>query len=201
MSGFIMFIMFILNIFTIMAIIVLYMRQNRLANFERDQERKAREMEETMATFVLALKEENDRLIHTLSNNNVDTTELNVNEKNISRNSSASSQTQAVDRPNRQVVKVKQEDASSLELPDLPINEEDILEISRKPLEHGDNYKQSTSFQESLKQELKNHEQRAKPTLSDQVNNLLHEGLTTEEIAKKLNKGKTEIELLIRFNR
>ena len=87
-------------------------------------------------------------------------------------------------------------------MPDLPITNEDKLEISTNRLEdHGDGYNQNTSFQETLKQELQNHEQQVKPALSDQVNGLLQKGLTTEEVAKKLNKGKTEIELLLRFNR
>ncbi|KMJ58662.1 hypothetical protein AB685_12360 [Bacillus sp. LL01] len=36
-------------------------------------------------------------------------------------------------------------------------------------------------------------------SLKDQVKYLIDEGLTSEEIAKKLNKGKTEIELLLKF--
>ena len=91
MSGFIMFIMFVLNIFTIMAIIVLYTRQNRLANFEKAQESRAREMEESMAAFVLELKEENDRLIRTLAIKEAASNELNSSEKIHSRKSSSSS--------------------------------------------------------------------------------------------------------------
>ncbi|KPB04389.1 hypothetical protein [Bacillus sp. CHD6a] len=36
-------------------------------------------------------------------------------------------------------------------------------------------------------------------TLKDQVNHLSEKGLSASQIAKKLNKGKTEIELLLKF--
>lgn len=201
MSSFLMFIMFVLNIFTIMAIIVLYTRQNRLANFEKAQESRAREMEESMAAFVLELKEENDRLIRALAMKDAVSNELNASEKIHSQKNSSSSQKQSAS-PARKLVHGKEEDATSLKLPDLPITHEDKLEISINRLEeHGDGSNQSESFQETLKQELQNHEHKVKPTLSEQVNDLLQKGLTTEEVAKKLNKGKTEIELLSRFNR
>ena len=85
MTGFIIFIMFGLNIFTIMAIIVLYTRQNRLANIEKAQESRAREMEESMAAFVLELKEENDRLIRALAMKDAASNELNSSEKILSQ--------------------------------------------------------------------------------------------------------------------
>ncbi|KMY49472.1 hypothetical protein [Peribacillus loiseleuriae] len=201
MSGFIMFIMFVLNIFTILAIIVLYTRQNRLGNFEKNQESRAREMEESMAAFVLELKGENDRLIRALAMKDAASNELNSSEKLLSRKTTSSSLRQSVG-PSRQTVHAKEEDATSLKLPDLPITNDDKLEISTNRLvEHEGGSNQRTSFQETLKQELQNHEQQLKSTLSDQVNDLLQKGLTTEEVAKKLNKGKTEIELLLRFNR
>ncbi|MFJ5622087.1 hypothetical protein ACIQD3_04980 [Peribacillus loiseleuriae] len=195
------FIMFVLNIFTILAIIVLYTRQNRLGNIEKDQESRAREMEESMAAFVLELKEENDRLIRALAMKDAASNELNSSEKLLLRKTTSSSLRQSVG-PARQIVHAKEEDATSLKLPDLPITNDDKLEISTNRLvEHEDGSNQRTSFQETLKQELQNHEQQLKSTLSDQVNDLLQKGLTTEEVAKKLNKGKTEIELLLRFNR
>ena len=87
-------------------------------------------------------------------------------------------------------------------MPDLPITDNDKLEISTNRLEgREDGLKQSASFQETLKQELQSHKQPVQPTLLDEVSVLLQKGLSTEEVAKKLNKGKSEIELLLRFNR
>ena len=108
MSGFILLIMFVLNIIAIMAIIVLYTRQNRLANFEKVQERRASEMEESMAAFVLELKEENDRLIHALARKDTASIELNSSEKNHSQKTSSHLQRQSMVGRTRQTAHSKE---------------------------------------------------------------------------------------------
>ena len=74
---------------------------------------------------------------------------------------------------------------------------EDRLELSV-----GSEIKESTpekaSFMETLQASL-NGQSVQEPSLHEQVNSLAKQGLSAEEIAQHLKRGKTEIELLLKF--
>ena len=63
MSGIFMFILFLLNILTIFAVIVLFLRQNRFIQAEKDQKAMMAEMEELMSGYMMEMKEENEALL------------------------------------------------------------------------------------------------------------------------------------------
>ena len=69
MSGIFMFILFLLNIVTIFAVIVLYLRQNRFIQAEKDQKAMMAEMEELMSGYIMEMKEENEALLDKLMDN------------------------------------------------------------------------------------------------------------------------------------
>src|SRR5690606_37045265 len=65
--AFLIFILFILNIFLIFAVIILYTRQNKLVEFEKDQQKLKTESEEMLIGFLMELKEENEQFIKKVS--------------------------------------------------------------------------------------------------------------------------------------
>ena len=68
MTGIFMFILFLLNIITIFAVIVLFLRQNRFIQAEKDQKAMVAEMEELMSGYMMEMKEENEALLEKLMN-------------------------------------------------------------------------------------------------------------------------------------
>ena len=69
MTGIFMFILFLLNIITIFAVIVLYLRQNRFIQAEKDQKAMMAEMEALMSGYIMEMKEENEALLDKLMDN------------------------------------------------------------------------------------------------------------------------------------
>ena len=65
-----MFILFLLNILTIFAVIVLFLRQNRFIQVEKDQKAMVTEMEELMSGYIMEMKEENEALVEKLADKN-----------------------------------------------------------------------------------------------------------------------------------
>ncbi|QPC46371.1 hypothetical protein [Mangrovibacillus cuniculi] len=67
MLPFVISIIFIIQIILVLAVINLTLRQNRILETEKSQERAVRELEETMASFIVEMKEENDKFIQQLT--------------------------------------------------------------------------------------------------------------------------------------
>jgi hypothetical protein len=174
MTTFLLIISFLLNIVSLLAIIILYTRQNRFIDLEKKQGKMIQEMEETISTYLLEMKEENDAFMNNLNKNKQEKKtqkqsggkEFPRSTKNKEMGSHANKRLNASKAYNNPVV-----------IPDKREGENDW-----EPL---------FLFEEGIIQE---------DTLVDQVITMHQDGLSIEEIAKRLGKGKTEIELLLKFN-
>src|SRR5699024_3873754 len=60
-------ILFLLNCVTIFAVILIYMRQNRLMELEKQQSKNYLESQELLSSFLFELKEENERFAKLLN--------------------------------------------------------------------------------------------------------------------------------------
>lgn len=67
MATLFIFISFILNAVALFAIILLFMRQNRLHEIKKEQEKLVADMEEMMTAYLAEMKEENEKLIKEFS--------------------------------------------------------------------------------------------------------------------------------------
>jgi hypothetical protein len=189
MTTFLLLLSLILNAAAIFAIILLYLRQNRLMEAEKKQQRIMKEIEEVFSAYLFELKEENDNFIEMMK------------KTNSIYNSDAS--------PYRQDGTTDQQDTSSNEKQnpnELPsrIGKGVSYHAARKA------YQQS-SEPISVKEEVEAESLQDMPRIPvavrqpvqlsfiDQVVKMKKEGLTIEEIARDLDKGKTEIELLLKF--
>lgn len=193
MTNLFLFISLILNIVALFCIVILYLRQNRLLVVEKRQEEILKEIEEVISSYLIEMTEENEKFIEKLSQ--------------------VQSKTEA-----GQGMAITEQMDDNMEL-----NKE------RVQLEKGENitYRKGTVFQavkayrnvngnseekldqEKVKPNLENKEaQREKIEDSDDINDesvyhkailLQKQGLSIEDIAKKLGKGKTELELLFKL--
>jgi hypothetical protein len=170
MTTFLLFVSFLLNVICLFAIVILYTRQNRLVDMERRQGKMIEEMEETISAYLIEMKEENEAFIDNLHQ----------------RKSSG----------------VPQKAGHEVHSGDGPVDAEPVSPTNKR-MNAAKAYKNNSQggvvdpdqgwtpiLPEALEEE----------TFISQVLNLHENGLSIEDIAKKLGKGKTEIELLIKFN-
>ncbi|WP_282171617.1 DUF6115 domain-containing protein [Cytobacillus firmus] len=193
MTAFLLAISLLLNIVALLAIILLYLRQNKLMDTEKRQEKVLIEMEEVISAYLVQMKEENDDFISKLSKANAKN-DTSIKEKSIPVN---------LDRKND--VDISKADEKSMPLARASIYQaskaykqnlraaEDLLsEIESLPsLKETESVTRSDSSQ-SIKEENPS-------SINDQVFNLKKQGMSAGDIAKKLGKGKTEVELMLKF--
>jgi hypothetical protein len=191
MTIFFMIMNLILTIIALLAIIILFLRQGKLFKLEDNQKKTIQEMEELLSSFVLEMKEDNEHLIKRM--------EEIKNEKSI----------------------FKHKDQKHLLPIELPINEKIEKEGKKKYEDLSSrlgktvgNYAVQAYQQQSKKEkeEIQNPMKESNPSieqknpsliqrdfLEDQIEDLNTQGYSIEEIAKRLKKGKTEIDLLLKF--
>ncbi|CAM3704217.1 hypothetical protein [Mesobacillus zeae] len=163
-----------LNAGCIFAIILLYTRQNRLLELEQKQKKIIHEIEEVFSGYLLELKEENETFIKRMQRADV----------------------------NGQFQEAMQENMQQLQDADSSMETRHEAPVIHKP--HVSFKKVQTAYSnsgqgntpaDSGKPVLENE------LLTDRVVRLKTEGHTAEEIAKMLDKGKTEIELMLKFQK
>ncbi|MCR2820693.1 hypothetical protein [Lederbergia panacisoli] len=158
MIGILIFFLFMLNIFLILAVVILYQRQNRFIEIERNQRKIQEESEEMLSAFLLELKEENKSFI----------TQFQHSPKNNKQSG------------DEQLTKIEPEAVVEKEA---PITAETYSRLLATEV-----YKNNQT------------EVDTKKTFAEQVEDLSQKGLSSSEIAKQLKKGKTEVELLLKFH-
>ncbi|MGE7185227.1 hypothetical protein ACQKKK_14840 [Peribacillus sp. NPDC006672] len=208
MSVFFMFLLFVLNIFTIFAIIVLYLRQNRLSKVEKDQKAMIDEMEQLLSGFLMEMKQDNETLVKAFTNSvamnsehdqkrkehgaireNMEDKEVTQEQnmlKEYKEGSSAATKKQAINA--YKIMPEADEDNA------LPVIVEDKLELSSAATTLPNEGKPTgKEFADMLQASVNEH------SLNEQVDMLADQGHSIEEIAKRLGRGQTEIELLLKF--
>ncbi|PLR77662.1 hypothetical protein CU633_09650 [Bacillus sp. V3-13] len=199
MTTFFLFISLILNVGTILAIILLYLRQNRFFEAEKNQARLIREMEEIISAYLLEMKEENERFINKFSQNS-ETGRLSVRDKGLSVLEEGSGANEL--KPNA-------DNAAGPAGRSSRIGKATAYHAAKAYKKNSRNQGEETAVagaatpppadsDQNVDQSLNETEQ--EETLLSQIFRLKEQGLDPAAIAKKLQKGKTEIELLLKFN-
>lgn len=205
MSAFFIFLLFVLNIFTIFAIIVLYLRQNRLSMLEKDQKAVIGEMEQLLSGYLMEMKEDNETLVKAIKNSvamnpehgqkgqehgSIKETKEEKQEKNILLEYEAGSRAAA----KKQAINAYEIMPEKNEANDLPVKVEDKLELASAATSPKNQGKPAAKeFSDMLQASLNER------SLNEKVDMLADQGHSIEEIAKKLGRGRTEIELLLKF--
>jgi hypothetical protein len=176
MTTFLFIISFLLNIISLLAIIILYTRQNRFIDLEKRQGKMLQEMEETISNYLIEMKEENDAFISSLH-------------KSKNEHSDQENKTEI---PQKSASEHKDEELGS------PANKRlNAYKAYKKPAASVQRNDDGGGWSPLVPDESMVNEEKS---LVNKVITLQQKGLSIEEIAKSMGKGKTEIELLLKFN-
>jgi hypothetical protein len=183
MQTFLILISFILNIAALWAIVILYTRQNRLLEVEKRQEKAVKEMEDVISSYLLEMKEDNERFIQQFKD---------VKEGDLARSQN-------------KVEKIKQ--AAEVSLNNDSQNPK--VTADNEPFNSPSYYRQSAvkAYSQNAGNEKRRDADKNNPPMEiskedsayKQILTLQEKGYTLAEIAKELGKGVTEIELLLKF--
>jgi hypothetical protein len=202
MVTFFLILSLIFNILAFLAIINLYLRQNRFIQLEKKQEKMMQELEEVMSTFMLEIKEENEQFMNRLQQIG---THKDDEEKKSGETSEPNSSKHHIKRKQTEHA-FKIGKAASFQA--VKAYKKNVYD-SQKPIKKGksipltdDSFEIASANDDRFLDKNQEIDQK-----DDDVKSLLYEaillqkkGLSLEDIAKKLNKGKTEIELLLKFH-
>ncbi|HJV17441.1 MAG TPA: hypothetical protein VJ546_08690 [Bacillales bacterium] len=204
MITFLLIISFLLNGVAIFSILILFTRQNRLLEMGKRQEKMKKEVEEIISASLFEMKEENEAFIHRFQEissqptDSISPSALLSQEKNedayTPQHKAEPLRTEIIKKTGKalkkQAVKAYQNSSSNNVDNILPINvtTEDVM-TNKAGIPNSKNEIESEMTQDEIYREL----------LFNQVEILKRQGFTTAEIAKKLGRGMTEIELLQKF--
>jgi hypothetical protein len=202
MSVFFMILLFTLNIITIFAVIILYLRQNRFSKLEKQQKAIINEMEELFTGYLLEMKEDNEALAKAFTNAGAIISERVSAEREYvpvmeSMEIIEDKLGQGGGSNYKEIRGTNKQSAEAYK--NLFENDEDYMEpekiVDKLELTYSSNEKLPTEkdFSSFLPDSLK------ELSINEQVDYLTEQGQTVEEIARKLNRGQTEIELLLKF--
>ncbi len=160
------------NLVTILTVIILYTRQNRLIDFEKNYKASLKEMEELINTFIFEMKEENDEIKQLFRSESEDP----VKEGH---------QSDMDEELDQEVIGLPQGYRQQAAL-------NAYTNLSGQSIET----KRIVKKKESVREGQETDQNR----VLAEIINMKNQGITTEEIAKKMGRGKTEIDLLIKLN-
>ncbi|MFE3574957.1 DUF6115 domain-containing protein [Lysinibacillus sp. NPDC059133] len=190
-------VLFILQLLSFYFLIILNTKLAKFKDLEKKQERLMREMDDTISVYLAEMKDENDRLIQELQ-----------------RVSKSETQTNAV-KQEEQIVRLKEQgQPPSLTKEEntvdgsISLDHEPRIYVPKNIVANAYSRQQQTGAKAEAKMVHSarqpsdaTEKEEAKPlTVEQQVVELAKQGKTSEEIAKQLQKGKTEIELLLKFH-
>lgn len=194
-------VLFILQLISFYFLIILNTKLAKFKDLEKKQERLMSEMDDTISVYLAEMKDENDRLIQELQRVSKSETKTNAvkQEEQIVR------QKEQAQQPSLKKEESTVDGSISLE------NEQRIY-VPKNIVANAYSRQQQTGAKTEAKvvhsnqqatdaTKKKEAEAKLKPlTVEQQVIELAKQGKTAEEIAKQLQKGKTEIELLLKFH-
>jgi hypothetical protein len=172
------------QLFCFYIIALLNAKVAKFKDLEGRQNQMIREMEESISLYLVEIREENDRLIKELS-------------KDISQKTEAKIVELSFDKAGQQL-----DDKGTIESGDTAM--EPKMYVPKTVAHHAYNKSKQQLHIDNLNSESKSEAKTVEKTetlsFEQQVLNWHDEGKNVEEIAKMTNKGKTEIELLLKFN-
>ncbi|MFF2176930.1 hypothetical protein ACFVT8_10775 [Lysinibacillus sp. NPDC058147] len=191
-------VLFILQLISFYFLIILNTKLAKFKDLEKKQERLMSEMDDTISVYLAEMKDENDRLIQ----------ELQRVSKSETKTNAVKQEEQIVRQEQAQPPSLKKEE-STVDGP-ISLDNEQRIYVPKNIVANAYSRQQQTGAKTEAKvvhskqqatDATKKQEAKLKPlTVEQQAIELAKQGKTPEEIAKQLQKGKTEIELLLKFH-
>lgn len=145
-------------------IFFLYQKIQSISQYEKDFEKRVNEVEDLLSSFLLEIKDENEKFLKTVALIEEKEKEAKVNHT-LNDNEVRLKEQQISDQQNNEKSNHSQKLQSDFQLDSISVNDR----VDR-------------------------------PSIQAQVMHLYDQGYSINEIAKKFNKGNTEIELIVKFN-
>lgn len=197
MVAFLLALSLLLNMIALLAIILLFLRQNRLMETEKNQEKMFREMEDVISSYLLQMKEENAAFINRAAQlGKYSGSPINVHKEHPTMEQAKNEENEREPRKQNRLLKAsaykavkaykKNSKFPADETGDKKMELKAESEIRPVPETGEDSGKAADKKQHTLR-------------LMENVLLLRKQGLTEDEIAKTLGKGKTEIALMLKF--
>lgn len=172
-------VLFLMQLLSILVIIILNSKIAKFKDLEIRQDHIVREMDDTIGVYLLEMREENDRLIQELR-------KATVAPSQAVQSSLVAEPVVNVSEVNKQTVETLLTEARTVVPKTVAAN------VYNKYKVHQMAEQESAAIQPVQQKQLPSFEQ---AVLAD-----YKLGMSIEEIAKKTQRGKTEIELLIKFH-
>lgn len=191
MTIFFIIINLILNMIALLSIIILFLRQGKLFKIEDNQKKTIKEMEDLLSSFVLEMKEDNEQLIKRIEDLK--------NAKNFSSQNNQN-EPSSIKTPLEKTIESDVRDSDN----DLSTRLEKTVGRYAVKAYQQQSKQEKVGLQAPLKEselpkKQENSNSAQQESLAGQIWNLKDQGYSLEEIAQKLKKGKTEIDLLLKF--
>ncbi|MFD1735843.1 hypothetical protein ACFSCX_04610 [Bacillus salitolerans] len=174
MNTFLLVISFILHAISFLIIVLLFYKLEQTKSIERKQEAMMKDMENLLSSYVMEMKEENETFLRMVSQEN---------------HQNANNYLQSAKPP---IVQEQETVLSKIDQTEQQLSNEVLQDLLPK-------YEQEANTLLQAVQESKEIDRINKLPIQEQAKILHNQGLSIEEIAKKLSKGKTEIELYLKF--
>ncbi|AWE09222.1 hypothetical protein DCE79_04520 [Lysinibacillus sp. 2017] len=191
--------LFLIQLIMIFIIVILNSKISKFKDLELRQNQLIEEMDNTISVYLLEMKEENDRLIDELKKSNVSVPKTSRYEalpiEKLADSVNENSQPMSFSEP------VNVEESQEVETPHVYVPVKHAASAYTKQKAHVAMDQEMEEVQAELLS-IKENPQPVKKeqTYEQQVVALYKEGNSIEEIAKLMQRGKTEIELLIKFH-
>ncbi|MGM8214497.1 DUF6115 domain-containing protein [Bacillaceae bacterium W0354] len=170
MDSIFIFISFVIHVITFIIIFLFYQKLQQATEGERNFERRVQEVEDLFNSYLLEIKDENRKFLEAITHIDSET----------QHNDHQTSDTQ-------DILKKQQFSDKNVKY-DYHIDKE------------AENNKKHKSSQKYKIENVSLNDQFERPSIQAQIMQLYSAGHSVEEIAKKLNKGNTEVELIVKFN-
>jgi hypothetical protein len=185
-----------------LAIVILFLRQNKLLHVDEQQKNNIKELEELISGYLLEMKDENEHFIRKVRN---------LNEEKILSTSNKAKYVSLVDEVAGQAnVENSQKQPDSSRKVAKITTYHAVKAYQQNQLQGEKVAPSKTNKQKvidgaqisspSLEQKTEErYEQTIQGLLVGQLLAMKQKGMSIDEMAKKMNKGKSEIELLLKF--
>jgi hypothetical protein len=183
-------VLFIIQLIIIFCIVLLNSKISKFKQLEEKQNQLVREMDDALSAYILEIREENDRLVQQLQEASIQKQVKQPTNENVSVFAKSSQDDMLY---KAEPIETKEE---AMYIPPISVVTKSKASALYKQHLHAE---EAPSAQTAVAQSpIK--EQVPVLTFEQQVVADYNAGMTVEQIAKKANRGKTEIELLIKFH-
>jgi len=190
-------VLFFLQLLSFYFLIILNTKLAKFKDLEKKQERLMREMDDTISVYLAEMKDENDRLIQELQGVSMSATKTNVVKQveQIARQKEQE-QTPSLTEEENTVDGSKSVDHE----PRIYVPKNIVANAYSRQQQPGVKTEAKVVHSAEQLNEARRKDEVKPLTIEQQAIELAKQGKTSEEIAKQLQRGKTEIELLLKFH-